>query len=98
MYYILKSQIKKEKLYEFLAQNNLHIFVIFVIFTYLANIWTLNAYKKNCDYVVLLFLKYQSNNIFGALYYIFKIVYPKNKILLTFIEIKAKSIWNWKCP
>jgi len=47
--------------------------------------------KKDCDYGFLIFLKCHSHDILRALYYIFKLFYPTNKILLIFIEKKTKK-------
>jgi len=60
---------------------------------YVAKNTTLNAFKKNCDYVFLIFFNCYLSNISGVLYYILTYFGPTNRILLT--VIKKKKIENW---
>jgi len=52
---------------------------------------TLNAYKKMCVNVFLIFFNYRCNNISGALYKVFTLFNPTT-ILLTFIGKKTKKL------
>jgi len=87
-YLVLNFQtidLKRKFFYEFLIQNNLHIFVIFMPFV---KIRTLNALKKNFDNVFLIFFNRHCNNISEAFYYIFKLFRPNE---YNFIDINRKK-------
>jgi len=62
-----------------------------LIFTPFVKIRTLNTYKKNDDYVFIIFFICHCNNILGYLYYIFRLFDPTNEILLIFIEKKLET-------
>lgn len=94
IYLVLNFQsltIKVEQFIHFQLRNNINILNLINVL----NIWTLNAYKKNHDYVLLIFFNCCYNNL-KTLYYIFKIFLPNKKNIIDIHRKKHKTRWTLK--